>query len=290
VYEARLAEVAVLREDREAPAIRSVPKRTRHTMSYILTLTLPADAELSVPVRRIRIADLAEVSLPDADVARLPDLRAEIAAARGEILTENGSTAPQSAASLAGDAWSVLLPSVTAGTLAGARNAAEPCACGLPLAAVGLDEPAVNSRARVRPVAQSTNGFVLLAADLAAALEDAGLAVGARFLTPKRSTGVRIVLPERRLLAGSPEEAGCPTCGREEALIGGVRSAVPARYSWQFQGVAPAGDGWAWHPLMSQRGPLIGPKVRSALIASAARFDSIPLRTGASGWLAKEYR
>lgn len=258
-------------------------------MSYLLTATLPADAELSVPVRRIRIADLVEVSIPDADVARLPDLRAEIAAARGEIITENGSTAPQSAESLAGDAWSVLLPSVIAGTVAGARNAAEPCACGLPLAAVGLDEPAVSSRARVRPVTQSTNGFVLLAADLAAALEDAGLAVGARFLTPKRSAGVRIVLPERRLLAGSPEEVGCPTCGREEALIAGVRTAVPARYSW-FHGVAPAGDGWAWHPAMSQKVALIGPKVRSALIAVAARFDSTPLRTGASGWLAKEYR
>jgi hypothetical protein len=101
---------------------------------------------------------------------------------------------------------------------------------------------------------------------------------------------VRIVLPERRLRAGSPDEAGCPTCGREEVLISGVPTAVPARYSWQFQGVAPVGDGWAWHPTMSQRGPLIGPKVRSALIASAAQFEAIGLRTGADGWLAKEYR
>jgi hypothetical protein len=258
-------------------------------MSYVLTLSLPADAVLSVPVRRY--ADLVSVSLPDADVARLPGLRAEIAAARGEILTENGATAPQSAESLAGDAWSVLLPSVAAGTgVTGARNVAERCACGLSLAAVGLDAPAVKARARVRSVTRSTEGFILLAADLAAALEDAGLAVGAQFLTPKRSPGVRIVLPERRLLAGSPEEAGCPTCGREEALIAGVRRAVPARYSWQFQGVAPTGDGWAWHPLMSQQGPLIGPRVRAALLAAAAQFESIPLRTGADGWLAKEYR
>lgn len=132
----------------------------------------------------------------------------------------------------------------------------------------------------------------MVTADVAEALQDQGLAEGVEVLSVRGSAGVRLLVPTRRLVGGAAGRGGCVECGREPAVIGGVSVAVPARFSRQPAADLPPGQGWAWHPAMTQQVAVVSPGVRDALIGMGAEVATIPLRdvTEDEAWLPEEYR
>ena len=260
-------------------------------MSYVMTIRLPDGATLSRPAREA--AGLFEVTLADGDLAGIPALRAEVADLGGDVVTENGATAPSSGTVMGGDRWAVLLPArAVSTTVEGVTRRSTACTCGLPLAGVEVAEPRLARRSPVPALASTREGFVVVTADVAGALQDQGLAEGVEVLAVGGSAGVRLLLPTRRLAGGAAGRGGCVECGREPAVIGGVSVAVPARFSRQPAAVLPPGQGWAWHPAMTQQVAVVSPGVRDALIGLGAEVSTIPLRdvTQDEAWLPEEYR
>lgn len=260
-------------------------------MSYVLTIRLPHGAALSRPAREA--AGLVEVTVADDELAGIPALRAEVADLGGDVVTENGSTAPSPGRGDDGDRWAVLLPSRTvATTVAGVQAHSTTCTCGLPLAGVEVVEPRFARRSPVPTLAATREGFVVVTADVAAALEDQALTEGVEVLPVGGAAGVRLLLPTRRLVGGATGGAGCVECGREPAVIGGATVAVPARFSRQPAADPPPGQGWAWHPAMAQQVAVVSPGVRDALVAIGAEVATIPLWdvTADEAWLPEEYR
>lgn len=260
-------------------------------MSYVLTIRLPKGAALSRPAREA--AGLVEVIVADDDLAGIPALRAEVADLGGDVVTENGATTPSSGSEIGGDRWAVLLPARTVSiTVDGVKRRSTACTCGLLLAGVEVVEPRLAHRSPVPALARTREGFVVVTADVAAALQDQGLAEGVEMLSVRGSAGVRLLLPTRRLVGGAAGRGGCVECGREPAVIGDVSVAVPARFSLQLAADPPPGQGWAWHPAMTQQVAAVSPGVRDALIGMGAEFATIPLRdvTEDEAWLPKEYR
>lgn len=258
-------------------------------MSYVMTLRLPDGATLGRPARAA--AGVLEVTVND--VADIPALRAEVAELGGEVVTENGSTSPVLGRGVGAGRWCVMLPSKMLGTsVQGARSCGTACICGLRLAGVEVIKPRLARASRVPGLATTREGFIVVAADLAAALVEQRLTEGVEILTVSGSAGVRLLLPNRQLVGGCAGRGGCAVCGREVAVIGGVSVGVPSRYSLQPAAVIPPGEGWAWHPAMTQQVVAISPGVREALLRLGAEFAAIPLRDVSrdEAWLAKEYR
>lgn len=260
-------------------------------MSYVMTIRLPEGAALRRPAREA--AGLVEVIVADDDLAGIPELRAEVADLGGDVVTENGATTPSSGRETGGDRWSVLLPDrAVSTTVNGVQRLSTACTCGLPLAGVEIEEPRFARRSPVPVLARTRDGFVVVTADVAVALQDQGLTEGVEVLSVGGSAGVRLLLPTRRLVGGAAGRGGCVQCGREAAVIGGVDVAVPARFSLQPAAVLPPGQGWAWHPAMTQQVAVVSPGVRDALIEMGAEVATTALRdvTQDEAWLPEEYR